>query len=135
LEDFGLSRCKLSDIATGTPKANAAMVKDVFSGKDKGPRRQAVILNAAMHFGKFMIHPYNKKLFLNVNHNTMHDENFRVYNRDKRRGEIEKFPLITLTIVVISNKEDKYPNSFELTRILAKMKRDAKQEKGILQIE
>jgi GGDEF domain-containing protein len=52
-----------------------------------------------------------------------------------RRGEIEKFPLITLTIVVISNKEDKYPNSFELTRILAKMKRDAKQGKGILQIE
>lgn len=46
-EDFGLSRCKLSDIATGTPEANAVMIKDVFSGKDKGPRRQAVILNAA----------------------------------------------------------------------------------------
>jgi len=46
-EDFGLSRCKLSEIATGTPKANAVMMKDVFSGKDKGPRRDAVILNAA----------------------------------------------------------------------------------------
>lgn len=46
-EDFGLSRCKLSAIATGTPEANAVMIKDVFSGKDKGPRRQAVILNAA----------------------------------------------------------------------------------------
>jgi anthranilate phosphoribosyltransferase len=46
-EDFGLSRCRLSDIATGTPEANAVMMKDVFSGKDKGPRRQAVILNAA----------------------------------------------------------------------------------------
>lgn len=46
-EDFGLTRCKLTDIATGTPEANAVMMKDVFSGKDKGPRRQAVILNAA----------------------------------------------------------------------------------------
>lgn len=46
-EAFGLSRCKLSDIATGTPEANAVMIKDVFSGKDKGPRQQAVILNAA----------------------------------------------------------------------------------------
>jgi anthranilate phosphoribosyltransferase len=46
-EELGLSRCKLNDIATGTPEANAVMIKDVFSGKNKGPRRQAVILNAA----------------------------------------------------------------------------------------
>lgn len=46
-EDLGLTRCRLSDIATGTPEANAIMIKDVFSGKNKGPRRQAVILNAA----------------------------------------------------------------------------------------
>ncbi|MDF2942100.1 MAG: anthranilate phosphoribosyltransferase [Herbinix sp.] len=46
-EDLGLTRCKLNDIATGTPEANAVMIKDVFSGKNKGPRRQAVILNAA----------------------------------------------------------------------------------------
>jgi len=46
-EDFGLSRCTLAEIATGTPEENAAMIRDVFSGKDKGHRRQAVILNAA----------------------------------------------------------------------------------------
>lgn len=46
-EDLGLSRCKPNDIITGTPEANAVMIKDVFSGKNKGPRRQAVILNAA----------------------------------------------------------------------------------------
>jgi anthranilate phosphoribosyltransferase len=46
-EDLGLTRCRLNDIATGTPEANAVMIKDVFSGKNKGPRRQAVILNAA----------------------------------------------------------------------------------------
>jgi anthranilate phosphoribosyltransferase len=46
-EELGLTRCKLNDIATGTPEANAVMIKDVFSGKNKGPRRQAVIINAA----------------------------------------------------------------------------------------
>jgi anthranilate phosphoribosyltransferase len=46
-EDLGLTRCKLNDIVTGTPEANAVMIRDVFSGKNKGPRRQAVILNAA----------------------------------------------------------------------------------------
>lgn len=46
-EELGLSRCRLSDIATGTPEANAVMIREVFSGKHKGPRRQAVILNAA----------------------------------------------------------------------------------------
>ena len=46
-EEVGLSRCKPNDIITGTPEANAVMIKDVFSGKNKGPRRQAVLLNAA----------------------------------------------------------------------------------------
>lgn len=46
-EELGLTRCKLNDIVTGTPEANSVMIRDVFSGKNKGPRRQAVILNAA----------------------------------------------------------------------------------------
>jgi anthranilate phosphoribosyltransferase len=46
-EDFGLSRCTLDEIATGTSEENAVMIRDVFSGKDKGPRRDAVIINAA----------------------------------------------------------------------------------------
>lgn len=46
-EDFGLDRCRLEDIATGTPQANAVMIRDVFSGKDKGARHNAVVLNAA----------------------------------------------------------------------------------------
>lgn len=46
-EDLGLSRCALAEIATGTPEENAFMIRNVFSGKDKGPRRQAVVLNAA----------------------------------------------------------------------------------------
>ncbi len=46
-EELGLTGCKAVDIITGTPEANAVMIRDVFSGKNKGPRRQAVILNAA----------------------------------------------------------------------------------------
>ncbi len=46
-EDFGLTRCNLSDIATGTPEENAAMIRGVFSGKDNGPRKQTIMLNAA----------------------------------------------------------------------------------------
>jgi anthranilate phosphoribosyltransferase len=46
-EDFGLTRCKLEDIKTGTPDVNAETVNGVFSGKIKGARRDAIVLNAA----------------------------------------------------------------------------------------
>lgn len=46
-EEVGFSRCTLNDIRTGTPEINAGVIRDVFSGKDQGPRRQAVVLNAA----------------------------------------------------------------------------------------
>jgi len=46
-EDFGLSRCSLADIKTGTPDENAETINGVFSGKIKGARRDAIILNAA----------------------------------------------------------------------------------------
>jgi len=46
-EDFGLTRCSLSDIRTGTPDENAGTINGVFSGKITGPRRDAILLNAA----------------------------------------------------------------------------------------
>ena len=46
-EDFGLTRCSLADIKTGFPDVNAETINGVFSGKIKGPRRDAIILNAA----------------------------------------------------------------------------------------
>ena len=46
-EDFGLSRCKLEDIKTGTPEENADTIRGVFSGEITGPRKDAIILNAA----------------------------------------------------------------------------------------
>lgn len=45
-EQFGLSRCRLEDIATGTPAANAATLRGVFSGAERGPRRDAILMNA-----------------------------------------------------------------------------------------
>ena len=46
-EMFGLARCSLSDIKTGTPDVNAETINGVFSGKVKGARRDAILLNAA----------------------------------------------------------------------------------------
>jgi anthranilate phosphoribosyltransferase len=46
-EDFGLTRCVLDDIRTGAPEVNAATINGVFSGKVKGARRDAIVLNAA----------------------------------------------------------------------------------------
>ncbi|MEQ8176616.1 MAG: anthranilate phosphoribosyltransferase [Syntrophomonadaceae bacterium] len=52
-EDFGLTRCTLEDIATGTPDVNAGVIRDVFSGKTRGPRREAILINAggALYIG------------------------------------------------------------------------------------
>ena len=46
-----------------------------------------------------------------------------------RRGEVEKFPLITLTAVVVNNKTQAYKDMFELTEKLAYLKKLAKKEK------
>lgn len=46
-EDFGLKRCTLEDIKTGTPEENASTIKGVFSGALTGPRKDAIVLNAA----------------------------------------------------------------------------------------
>ncbi|BAN69687.1 anthranilate phosphoribosyltransferase [endosymbiont of unidentified scaly snail isolate Monju] len=46
-EDFGMKRCSIEDIAGGSPEFNAQVIRDIFSGADKGPRRDAVVLNNA----------------------------------------------------------------------------------------
>jgi len=45
-----------------------------------------------------------------------------------RHGQPERFPLITLTVVAVNNKENKFNNVFELTALLAAMKKKAKQD-------
>lgn len=46
-EQFGLKSCALEDIRTGTPEVNAACIRDIFGRKDTGPRRDAILMNAA----------------------------------------------------------------------------------------
>jgi anthranilate phosphoribosyltransferase len=45
-EEFGFTRCKKEDLVGGTPTENAAITRAVLSG-EKGPRRDAVIINSA----------------------------------------------------------------------------------------
>jgi anthranilate phosphoribosyltransferase len=47
-EQFGFSRCKLEDLVGGTPEENAQITLDILSGKERGPKRDVVVLNAAM---------------------------------------------------------------------------------------
>ena len=45
--EFGFAAPSLDELGSGDAIENAAIIRDVFSGKDKGPRRDIVILNAA----------------------------------------------------------------------------------------
>lgn len=45
-EDFGLARCVKQELLGGTPEENAAAVRSILSGEDRGPKRDAAVLNA-----------------------------------------------------------------------------------------
>ena len=51
-EQFGLQRCSKQDLVGGTPAENAAITKAILAG-DKGPKRDAVLMNAgaALYIG------------------------------------------------------------------------------------
>lgn len=51
-EDFGFARCAREDLRGGTPAENAQITRDILNGA-KGPRRDAVLLNAgaALYIG------------------------------------------------------------------------------------
>jgi anthranilate phosphoribosyltransferase len=46
-DDFGLKRCTLSDISGGSPEFNAQLIRNIFSGVERGPRRDFLVLNNA----------------------------------------------------------------------------------------
>jgi len=52
-EQFGFDRCKRDDLKGGTPAENAEITKNILNG-EKGPKRNAVLLNsaAAIHIAK-----------------------------------------------------------------------------------
>ena len=45
-EDFGLVRCRKEDLTGGTAKENAEICRRILSGRDRGPKRDAVLINA-----------------------------------------------------------------------------------------
>ena len=45
-EQFGYERCEKGALTGGTPAENAAITKAILKGEEKGPKRQAVCLNA-----------------------------------------------------------------------------------------
>jgi anthranilate phosphoribosyltransferase len=52
-EQYGFTRCKKEELVGGTPEENAQITRNILSG-EKGPRRDAVLLNsaAAIHIAK-----------------------------------------------------------------------------------
>ena len=45
---FGLARCTARELAGGDANQNAAGLRAVFAGRDRGPHRDAILLNAAL---------------------------------------------------------------------------------------
>ncbi|MFH1678167.1 MAG: anthranilate phosphoribosyltransferase [Candidatus Omnitrophota bacterium] len=53
-QDFGIKLAKPDDLGGGTAKQNAQILLDILSGKEKGPKRDIVLLNASagLYLGK-----------------------------------------------------------------------------------
>lgn len=45
-EQFGLKTCKKEDLTGGEPEENAQIARDILSGKETGPKLDAILLNA-----------------------------------------------------------------------------------------
>lgn len=52
-EDFGFNSCSKQELAGGTPQENAAITLNILQGKEKGAKRNTVLLNAgaALYIG------------------------------------------------------------------------------------
>lgn len=46
-EELGMKRCIKADLEGGSPEENAQITRDILSGKEQGPKRDTVLLNAA----------------------------------------------------------------------------------------
>ena len=53
-EDFGFTSCQKEDLVGGTPEENAQITRDILRGKEQGPKRTTVLLNAgaALYIGE-----------------------------------------------------------------------------------
>lgn len=49
-EQFGMKRCTFEDVRGGSPQYNAQLIRDIFSGNERGPKRDMLLLNSAAAF-------------------------------------------------------------------------------------
>ena len=47
-EDYGFARCRSADLAGGDAQHNAAALRDVLEGRDRGPHRNCLLLGASL---------------------------------------------------------------------------------------
>ena len=47
-QELGLTVCNLEELIGGTPEENAQITRNILSGSLKGPKRDVVVLNAAI---------------------------------------------------------------------------------------
>lgn len=47
-EQFGFKRCSLADLTGGNPQVNAQIARDILSGRERGAKRDVVLLNSAV---------------------------------------------------------------------------------------
>lgn len=47
-QELGLTTCRLEELIGGTPQENALITRDILSGSLKGPKRDVVVINAAI---------------------------------------------------------------------------------------
>jgi len=89
-EQFGFKRCKIEDLAGGAPEENARIALEILSGREKGPKRDVVVLNAAM------------ALYLGIDNCTIADcvkTAQDLINSGKAAAKLEEFRRLTNEIV------------------------------------
>lgn len=47
-DQLGFKSCNLSDLVGGSPEENARITENILSGRERGPKRDVVVLNSAM---------------------------------------------------------------------------------------
>lgn len=56
-EQFGMKRCAIEDLVGGDPQENARITREILSGRETGPKKDIIVLNAgaAIYLGKLGI--------------------------------------------------------------------------------
>ena len=81
----------------------------------------------AQKMGKYIVKQFDKEI---VNYYTQEDSERGWIKVPNRKGKLEKFPLMTITVAMISNKYKKYATTIEIGEDGANVKKKAKTIPG-----